>query len=130
MDIRPLILVVEDSPTQAQQLAAILSSYAVQVSIASDGLEALTMVDSLRPDLIILDVTLPRMDGYQVCTRLKRDTTTMHIPIVMLTAIDSAEGTLQGLEVGANDYIAKDAFMTENVLATLDSYLNIFADRD
>ena len=128
MKTQPLILVVEDSPTQAQQLAGILGAYALRISLAADGLEALNMVDSLRPDLIILDVTLPRMDGYQVCSRLKRDSNNAHIPVIMLTSIDSADGTLHGLEVGADDYIAKDSFMTENLLATLDSFLNIFTD--
>jgi DNA-binding response OmpR family regulator len=83
------------------------------------------MVDSLAPDLILLDITLPTMDGYQVCARLKRDENTAHIPIIMLTSIESADGTLQGLEMGADDFIAKDTFMAENLLATVEVYFNI-----
>ena len=130
MATHPLVLIVEDSPTQAQQLSGILGTHPLRISIAADGLEALRMVDSLAPDFIILDVTLPKMDGYQVCMRLKRDTTTAHIPVVMLTSIDTADGTLRGLEVGADDYIAKDSFMGENLLATLDAYLHIFAENE
>ncbi len=129
MDTSPLILVIEDSPTQAKQIAATLTSYNLRVVIASDGLEGLHVVDSQRPDLIILDVNLPTMNGYQVCNRLKRDSNTAHIPVIMLTTIDGADATLQGLEAGADDYIAKDEFTTENLLATLDSYLNILKGR-
>jgi DNA-binding response OmpR family regulator len=129
MNTLPLILVIEDSPTQAKQIAATLASYNLRVIIASDGLEGLQVVDSQRPEVIILDVNLPTMNGYQVCSRLKRDTNTAHIPVIMLTSIGGADATLQGLEVGADDYIAKDEFTTENLLATLDSYLNILKGR-
>lgn len=129
MNESPLILVVEDSPTQAKQIAAALTAYDLRVAIAGDGLDALRMVDSDPPAVVILDVNLPTMDGYQVCSRLKRDSRTAHIPVIMLTAYDSADATLQGLEVGADDYIAKDEFTSENLLATLDSYLNFLEGR-
>ncbi len=129
MNESPLILVVEDSPTQAKQIAAALTAYDLRVAIAGDGLDALRMVDSDPPAVVILDVNLPTMDGYQVCSRLKRDSRTARIPVIMLTAYDSADATLQGLEVGADDYIAKDEFTSENLLATLDSYLNFLEGR-
>lgn len=125
----PLVLIVEDSPTQAQQIAATLTGYGLRAAIVADGLEGLMVVDSQQPALIILDVNLPSMNGYQVCSRLKRDKDTAHIPVIMLTTIDSADATLRGLEVGADDYIAKDEFTIENLLATVDSYLNIFKNR-
>ena len=124
MGTPPLVLVIEDSPTQAQQLDVILAARGLQVIIADDGLKGLRMVDERHPDLIVLDVNLPTMDGLQVCKRLKRDPNTAHIPIVMLTAADSASATVQGLNVGADDYIPKDSSATENLLATLDVYLN------
>lgn len=129
MNKSPLILIVEDSPTQAKQLAATLTSYHVRVAISNDGLEGLRAVYDQKPDLVILDVNLPGMDGYQVCSRLKRDSDTAQIPIIMLTTIDGAEGTLQGLEVGADDFIPKDEFMDENLLATVNAYLNILEGR-
>src|SRR5215470_15413952 len=121
----PLILVVEDSPTQANQFAAILSPYQVRVMIANDGLQGLRLIHSQTPDLIILDVNMPKMDGYQMCHRLKRDPSTVHIPVIMLTAMVTAEATLRGLEVGANDFIAKDTFTKDNLLTTVNAYLKI-----
>lgn len=121
----PLILLVEDSPTQAMQFAATLSPYKVRVMIANDGLQGLRLIDSQSPDLIVLDVNLPKMDGYQVCHRLKRDPKTAKIPVVMLTAMVNAEATLRGLEAGANDFIAKDTFSKENLMATVNAYLHV-----
>ncbi len=121
----PLILLVEDSPTQAQQIAATLSNYEVRIVVASDGLQALRLIDGLQPSLVILDVNLPKMDGFQICFRLKRDSRTSHIPVLMLTAMDNADATLHGLEVGADDYISKDAFAAQNLLETVNSFLHI-----
>jgi DNA-binding response OmpR family regulator len=122
----PLVLLVEDSPTQAKEIAANLKKCGLEVRIAEDGITALRMVDEFQPDLIILDVNLPKMDGYQVCRRLKRDTATAHIPVVMLTIADSSEATISGLEAGADDYIPKDIFATDNLIATLQAFnLNI-----
>ena len=123
MGTPPLVLVIEDSPTQAQQLGVILTAHGLQVLIADDGLKGLQLVDERHPDLVVLDVNLPTMDGYQVCKRLKRDPNTAHIPVVMLTSAASASATVQGLDVGADDYIPKDSFATENLLATIDVYL-------
>ncbi len=123
----PTVVIIEDSVTQAKQIAAELSDYEVRVLIADDGPQGLRLVYSELPDVILLDVNLPSMSGYQVCRRLKRDEETAHIPVIMLTALDSADETLQGLDAGAIDYIPKDAFATENLLATLRS-LNLIAD--
>ncbi len=123
MDKKPVVLIVEDSPTQAKRIAASLSSYGLEIVIAVDGLEGLRLVSDRRPDAIVLDVNLPQMDGYQVCRRVKRDTTTAHIPVIMLTAADSSEATVQGLEVGADDYIPKDVWANENLVTALRAYL-------
>ena len=123
----PMILLVEDSPTQAIEIAANLRRHGVEVVHAMDGVEALNMVDQYNPVLIVLDVNLPRMDGFQVCRRLKRDPDTQHIPVVMLTAADSSEATLQGLEAGADDYIPKDVFAHETLISTLEAF-NINVD--
>lgn len=115
----PKVLIVEDSRTQAEQLSAQLARHGVEVLVAGDGPEALRAVDQYRPDVVILDVNLPSMSGYQVCRRLKRDEHTADIPVIMLTSSDSSDDTLRGLNVGATDYIPKDAFATDNLLATL-----------
>ncbi len=122
----PLILVVEDSPTQAQKMVAVLNVlYGLRVAVAQDGVEALRVAERQLPDLIVLDVNLPGMDGYQVCTRLKRDPKTAAIPVIMLTSADSSQAALQGLKAGADDYIPKDVFATETLLATLRAYLSL-----
>ena len=120
----PLILIVEDSPTQAQKTGSILKVlYGMQVVIVANGIEALRAAVQHRPDLIILDVNLPGMDGYQVCKRLKRDTNTAHIPVIMLTSSDSSDAALDGLNAGADDYIPKDVFATDALLGTMRTYL-------
>ena len=115
------ILLIEDSATQADQIAAQLRNYGFQVTIAADGPDGLRAVDKSQPDVILLDINLPSMSGYQVCSRLKRDKNTAHIPIIMLTASDSSDDILRGLNVGATDYIAKDAFAADNLITTLRS---------
>ncbi len=121
----PLILVVEDSPTQAEKMSALLSVLCgMRVIVAKDGIEALRSVEQNHPDLVILDVNLPRMDGFQVCKRLKRDPNTASIPIIMLTTSDSSEAARNGLEAGADDYIPKDVFATDNLLATMRAYVS------
>jgi len=119
----PTVLIVEDSPTQARIIASALSLHQIQTVIAGDGREGLRMAMECQPDVIILDINLPELDGYQVCRRLKRDKATAHIPVIMLTLSDSSEATIQGLEVGAADYIAKDVWSNENLLVALHSYI-------
>lgn len=113
------VLIIEDSPTQAQQIASNLIAYGADTTIAGDGPDGLRAVDEYQPDLIILDINLPTMDGYQVCRRLKRDQHTAHIPVIMLTSNQDFNAMAQGLETGADDYIPKDMFAGRNLLATL-----------
>ena len=124
---QPLALVVEDSPTQALEIVAALKTQGFQVVTAEDGVAGLEVAYQQRPALIVLDVHLPEMNGYQVCRRLKRNPDMASIPVIMLTSVDSSAATLAGIEAGADDYIAKDQFATENLIATL-SALNIIVD--
>ena len=121
MSKSPTVLIIEDSATQAKLTAAQLSSHDINVVLAEDGVQGLRCVDTFSPDLIVLDVNLPNMDGYQVCQRLKRDQNTRHIPIIMLTANDHSEDALKGLSVGADDYIPKDVFATQHLLSVLET---------
>lgn len=120
----PLALLVEDSRTQALEIENNLRRYGLDVVVAHDGVGGLNMLDEHRPDLVVLDVNLPDMDGFQICRRIKRDPDTADIPVVMLTVEDSSDSTIQGLESGADDYIPKDAFAAETLIATLEA-LNI-----
>lgn len=114
----PSVLLVEDSPTQAKQISQILSEAGFSVRHVMDGPDAIQEVLENRPDLIVLDVRLPTMDGFQVCSRLKRNPDTKSIPIIILTSQDSAKQTMAGLQSGADDYIAKDEFALETLLET------------
>lgn len=115
----PKVVIIEDSLTQAKLIAAQLSQYDIDVFCAEDGIQGLRLVVAQQPDLIVLDVNMPKMDGYQVCQRLKRDPDTRHIPVIMLTSNDSSEDALKGLEAGADDYIPKDNFAYQHLLSTL-----------
>src|SRR5215468_3742224 len=100
MDSKYTVLLVEDSRTEITYLSSVLARYGLGVRVVEDGLAALQAVDEQRPELVILDINLPKMDGYQVCSRLKRDPNTLHIPVIMLTSADNIKATLQGLQAG------------------------------
>ena len=101
------ILIVDDVPANTRLLQVKLTAEYYQVDIAHDGFEALRLVGSWQPDLILLDVMMPGMDGYQTCRRLKSDGQTSHIPVVMITALGDAAERLHGLEVGADDFLTR-----------------------
>jgi DNA-binding response OmpR family regulator len=115
------ILLIEDSPTQAQEIAGHLSQRGVDVLIAEDGPQGLRLASSSELDLLVLDVNLPSMSGFQVCRRLRRDKQTADLPVIMLTAAGGSDDMMQGLDAGATDYIPKDEFAIDNLLAALQS---------
>ena len=121
MTSTPTIVIIEDSPTQAKEIAAYLSQRNIDVLIATDGPQGLRLVYECRPNAVVLDVNLPTMSGHQVCHRLKRDPDTNEIPVIMVTSADGSEDALQGLDAGADDYIPKDEFVADNLLATIQS---------
>ena len=104
---RPTILVVDDTPDNLALMTNLLQDV-YKVKIAFSGEKALEIARSAKPpDLILLDIMMPDMDGYQVCQQLKRDPLTMHIPVIFLTAKSEVEDEKMGLELGAVDYITK-----------------------
>ena len=113
------ILVIEDSATQALHLQALLEEVGLQVMCAHDGRAGLTMARQAQPDLIVLDVQLPDMNGFQVCQDLKSQGDTRHIPIIMFTRHDDPEAVVLGLQTGVTDYIPKDAFADAVLVETL-----------
>ena len=102
----PTVLVVDDNVSNISILAHLLDSE-YDVVFAENGREALELAGSARPDLILLDVMMPDMDGYEVCTRLKNDITTVDIPVIFITGLDGEDAESRGLELGALDYITK-----------------------
>jgi diguanylate cyclase (GGDEF)-like protein len=101
------ILVADDEPHILQILRFTLEKAGYQVFTARDGEEALAKVAELRPDLVILDIMMPKMDGFEVCRRMREDFRLHQIPVIMLTAKSDISERLKGLEGGANDYLVK-----------------------
>lgn len=101
------ILVVDDQAANVRLLEARLQAEYFDVCTATSGEQAITVARAEQPDLILLDVMMPVMDGYETCARLKDDPSTRHIPVVMVTALDQREDRIRGLEAGADDFLTK-----------------------
>jgi two-component system, cell cycle response regulator len=101
------VLVVDDVPSNVKLLEAKLSAEYFEVVSASHGVEALAKIKSDQPDIILLDVMMPGMDGFEVCRRVKSDPVTAHIPVVITTALDQASDRVTGLNAGADDFLTK-----------------------
>jgi two-component system, OmpR family, response regulator VanR len=102
-----IILIVEDSLTQAIKLESILKKYDYDVTTLQDGKKALTYLETARPDLIISDVIMPEMNGYELCHNIKSSEKTRDIPVILLTSLTDPEDIIKGLECGANNFITK-----------------------
>lgn len=111
-ELRPMVLVVEDEPSYSEALAVGLEREGFRVAVARDGLEAVERFDEIAPDLVLLDVMLPRMSGIDVCRVLRGRS---QVPIIMVTAKGAEIDTVVGLEVGADDYVTKPYRLRELV---------------
>ena len=123
MTERPRILVADDVPENVRLLEAVLVPRGYDVVSASDGLQALEAAQSERPDLVLLDVVMPGLDGYAVCRRLREREDTAMLPVIMLTASEGSEKT-KAIEAGADDFIPKP-FNHDELLARVRSLLRI-----
>ncbi len=101
------VLVVDDQPENLELVEELLSSAGYSLTLAGDGETALLRVAESEPDVIVLDVMMPRLDGFEVCRRLKADPRWRHVPVVMLTALSDVSSKVRGLEVGADDFLNK-----------------------
>jgi DNA-binding response OmpR family regulator len=105
--MRKKILVVDDDAELVELVSFNLKQAGYAIGTASNGVEAIKKARSLEPDLIVLDVMMPELDGFAVCEILRRDSTTASIPIMMLTALSSELGRMAGLGSGASDFLTK-----------------------
>ncbi len=101
------ILIVDDDPTARETLTAMLEGEDYQLELARDGFEALRMLEQNQPDLILLDVMMPGMDGFEVCRRIRATPKVAEVPILILTALDDRESLLHAIESGADDFLTK-----------------------
>ena len=117
------ILLVDDEPDIIETVAFMLQTRNYSVSIASGGLEAIEKAKKELPDLILLDIMMPDVDGYDVCMKLKAEEGTKHIPIIMLTAKGESEAVLKSHSLGADDYVVKP-FSLPTLLSKLSKSLS------
>lgn len=118
------ILIVDDTPANIQTLANILKGEGYQLSVATNGKQALEILERVHPDLILLDVMMPELDGFETCRRVKSTEAWRDIPIIFLTAKTGTSDIVQGFEVGAVDYVAKP-FNAHELLARVGTHLTI-----
>ena len=118
------VLVVDDTPMNVKMLADILTFKGYQVVTAAGGNEGLAKVESEKPDLVLLDVMMPDLDGYSVCRAIRANPETAILPVVMVTALDPVEERVKGLEAGADDFLSKPVNQPE-LLARVRSLLRI-----
>lgn len=119
-----LILVVDDTPANLEVVCETLSDAGYEVITAIDGDRALKRVQSYPPDLILLDIQMPGIDGFETCKRLKADPETASIPIVFMTALSDTDSKVKGFDLGAVDYITKP-FQEKEVLARVKTHLQL-----
>lgn len=116
---RKTALIVEDSPAQALALRHVLAQEGLEVLWALDGQIGIALAYRHRPDVIILDIEMPNMNGFEACKALTEDSRTAGTPIIMLTVRTEPDSVLQGIDLGAVDFIPKDTFSNQVLLETL-----------
>ncbi len=119
------IVIVDDQPNNLRVLSGILQQAGYKVRPALDGEVALKSIKSSPPDLVLLDIRMPEMDGYEVCRRLKSDAQTRDIPVIFISALQDMEDKLSAFRVGGVDYVAKP-FQMEEVLARVQAHLKLY----
>ncbi|MCK4665501.1 response regulator [Candidatus Dependentiae bacterium] len=119
------ILVVDDSKTIRLMMEAGLSKEGYEVITAIDGEDGLIKAFTENPNLIVLDVMMPKLNGFQVCRKIKRDERTLHIPVLILTAQDQKEEILEGFNAGADEYLCKP-FKFDELLRQVKTLLKLY----
>ncbi|MEZ4527429.1 MAG: hybrid sensor histidine kinase/response regulator [Desulfobacterales bacterium] len=126
---KPRILIVDDTQGNIQILGTILLKEGYQVNVARNGVQAMGLVEKIMPDLILLDIMMPEMDGFETCRQLKSSPQTKNIPVIFLTARADADDIVKGFETGAVDYITKPFNATE-LLVRVHTHLDLKFSKD
>lgn len=121
---QPLVLIVDDNEQNLQVLGKLLQSRQYRLALARNGRDALEFIRRKRPDLVLLDIMMPEMDGITVCSKLKEEFGGEHIPVIFLTALSETEDKLRAFAAGGVDYITKP-FVKEEVFARIDVHLRL-----
>jgi DNA-binding response OmpR family regulator/DNA-binding CsgD family transcriptional regulator len=121
-DTRNIVLVVDDSPDTLRMLTDAIEDAGMTVLVAREGAHALSMIDRVTPDVILLDAVMPGMDGFETCRRLKRNNTLVHVPIIFMTGLSETEDIVKGLEAGGVDYVTKP-IVPEELIARIRVHL-------
>ncbi|MBF0121011.1 MAG: response regulator [Desulfobacterales bacterium] len=121
---KALILIVDDVPKNLQVLASILKKEGYRISAATNGMQALKLAAEMLPNLILLDINMPEMDGFEVCTKLKGSNTTKDVPVIFLTARTETEDIVKAFQTGAVDYVTKP-INTSELLARVKTHLEL-----
>ncbi len=119
------ILIIEDETTLQRALSEFLTTEGFEVLNASDGEEGLDMVRIKNPDLVLLDIILPKKDGYEVLSEIKKDEKTDHIPVVLLTNLEAAEDVERAFNAGATTYLVKSNYKLEEVVKKIKEILKM-----
>ena len=129
------VLIVDDDPTARETLVAMLEGENYDLQLAKDGIQALQMLEHIQPDLILLDVMMPNMDGYEVCRRIRSTAQLAAVPIILLTALDDRDSLVRGIESGADDFLSKPADRREltarvRTITRLNRYRTLMEQRE
>ncbi len=126
---KSLILIVDDTPKNLQVLGKTLHEIGYNIAVANSGNQAIDSIEKEKPDLILLDIQMPEMDGFEVCRRLKQNEETKDIPIIFLTAVTESSKIIEGFELGAVDYITKP-FNSSELSVRVATHLEIKQSRE
>jgi twitching motility two-component system response regulator PilH len=116
------VLIVDDSMTQRQLMSRVLEQFGLTVLVATDGIEAWDQLQHVHPDIVVLDIIMPRMNGYEVCRKIKTDPAMQNLPVVMCSSKTEEFDRYWGMKQGADAYIAKP-FQAKELLSTIQKLL-------
>jgi DNA-binding response OmpR family regulator len=134
MQSKNTVLIIDDEPAARESLEALLTAEGYQLEFAMDGTQGLARAAELYPDIILLDVMMPGIDGFEVCRRLREDPILAEVPVVMITALDDQASRLRGIDAGADDFISKPFDKSElrarvRAICRLNRYRSLLAER-